>query len=151
MRRKGADGQWGGLCRERRINRISGELLQSTALTWDVACAPRRACSRAISAASSSVRLSKVRGSLKCSKSSLTRAWKEPQDTDTTTLPPGLYHKAGSLSRFGWMMGMRYGKEGRNKTLLLLLIMSLMSPPSLLVVGSRERLSPPSPQRGMGI
>lgn len=86
--------------------------------TWEAACAPRRACSRAVSAASSSVRLSEVRGSLKCSDSSLTRAWKEPQDTDTT-LPPGLYHKAGSLSRFGWVMGMRYGKEERNKTLLI--------------------------------
>lgn len=29
--------------------------------------------------------------------------------------------QAGSLSRFGWEMGMRYGKLGRNKTLLLLL------------------------------
>lgn len=101
--------------------RISGGLLQGTALTWEVACAPWRACSRAISAASSSVLLNKVRGSLKCSKSSLTRAWKEPQDTDTT-FPLGLYHRAGSLSKFGWVMGMKYGEKGRNKSLLLLII-----------------------------
>lgn len=121
MRRKGADVQWGGLYWERREERISGGLLQGTALTWEVACAPWRACSRAISAASSSVLLNKVRGSLKCSKSSLTRAWKEPQDTDTT-FPPGLYHRAGSLSKFGWVMDMRYGGKGRNKILLLLII-----------------------------
>ena len=66
---------------DRRVKRISGEL------TWEVACPPRWACSRAISAASSSVRLSEVSGSLRCSNSSLTRAWREPQDADTT-LPP---------------------------------------------------------------
>ena len=34
--------------------------------------------------------------------------------------PP--FPQAGSLSRFEWVMGMRYGKLRRNKTLLLLLI-----------------------------
>lgn len=86
-------------------------LRQGTALTWEVAWPPRRACSRAISAASSSVRLREVRGSLKCSNSSLTRAWREAQDADTPPLA-----QAGSPSSFRCVMGMRFGKQGRSRT-----------------------------------
>lgn len=74
--------KWWGVCvaKEPLVGVVHG----GEALTWAVACPPWRACSTTISAASSSVRLSDIKGSRKCSDSSLTRAWREPRDTDTS-------------------------------------------------------------------